>query len=87
MHAAIAPDLILTNGRILTTDADNSEAEAIAVKMGRILAVGPSREIMALRGAGTQVLGSGVRGLGDLELLGKLVCKSRPERARGVQSQ
>ena len=56
MHAAIAPDLILTNGRVLTTDSDNSEAEAIAVKMGRILAVGSSREIMALKGAGTQVL-------------------------------
>ena len=56
MHAAIAPDLILTNGRVLTTDADNSEAEAVAVKMGRILAVGSSREIMALKGSGTQVL-------------------------------
>ncbi len=56
MHAAIAPDLILTNGRVLTTDVDNTEAQAIAVKMGRILAVGSSREIMALKGAATQVL-------------------------------
>ena len=56
MHAAVAPDLILTNGRVLTIDADNTEAEAVAVKMGRILAVGSSREISALKGAGTQVL-------------------------------
>ena len=45
MHSALAPDLILANGRVLTADAGNRAFEAIAVKMGRILAVGGSRPV------------------------------------------
>ena len=56
MHAAVAPDLILMNGRVLTTDASNRQAEAVAVKMGRILGVGSTREIAALAGTATQVI-------------------------------
>ena len=56
MNATIAPDLILTNGRVLTIDAANPRAEAVAVKMGRIIAVGSSREIAALKGSNTEVI-------------------------------
>ena len=36
---------IFINGTILTLDADNSTAEAVAVRNGRIEAVGPSKEV------------------------------------------
>jgi len=44
MHSALAPNLILANGRVITADANNRSFEAIALKMGRILAVGDSSE-------------------------------------------
>jgi hypothetical protein len=49
-------DLILTNGRITTLDRQNPQAEAIAVRDGRFVAVGPAREVMPLRGPQTQVV-------------------------------
>jgi hypothetical protein len=51
-----APDLIITNGKIITVDEAFSTAEAVAVKDGKILAVGTSREIEALIGDDTRVL-------------------------------
>jgi len=36
---------IFINGTILTLDADNRTAEAVAVRKGRIEAVGPSKEV------------------------------------------
>jgi hypothetical protein len=56
MHSALAPDLILAGGRVLTADADDREFEAVAVKMGRILAVGASSDILDLRGARTEII-------------------------------
>ena len=56
MHAATAPDLILANGRVLTADARDSEAQAVAVKFGRILATGSSRDMLELRGSKTEVV-------------------------------
>ena len=56
MHSALAPDLILANGRVLTADAENRAFEAVAVKLGRILAVGDSSEMIELRGARTEVI-------------------------------
>lgn len=56
MHSAVAPDLILANGRVLTADASDSQADAVAIKMGRILAVGSSRDMMELRGSRTEVV-------------------------------
>ena len=50
-----SPDLVLINGKILTMDASSSIAEAIAVKDGKILAVGSSASIKALIGAQTHV--------------------------------
>ncbi len=52
----LAPDLLLLNGRVLTMDAANSTAEALAVKDGKIVAVGPAGEIESLAGARTQAI-------------------------------
>jgi predicted amidohydrolase YtcJ len=43
-----APDLILLNGHIRTMDAQRPRAQAMAVKAGRIMAVGDNDEISAL---------------------------------------
>ena len=43
-----APDLILLNGHIRTMDAQRPRAQALAVKAGRIMAVGDNDEISAL---------------------------------------
>ena len=49
-------DLIVSGGTIITIDSDRPRAEAVAVKNGRILAVGSTREMNDLRGAKTQVI-------------------------------
>jgi len=49
-------DLVLTNGKIVTVDVAVPEAQALAVKDGRILAVGTSEEIQALVGSATRVV-------------------------------
>ena len=43
-------DLVVVNGAILTVDADFSVAEALAVRDGRIVAVGSDADIRALVG-------------------------------------
>lgn len=55
-HAAAresAADRVLVNGNILTVDARDSVAEAVAIRDGRIIAVGGNAEIEALAGPGT----------------------------------
>ena len=47
-------DAIYFGGPILTMDDDNPEAEAVAVRGGRIVAVGDTSSLMALAGADTQ---------------------------------
>src|SRR4051795_11947323 len=54
--AAFAPDMILVKGRVLTMDANNSVAEAVAIKDGNILAVGGSDEIQRLAASATEVI-------------------------------
>jgi len=51
---SVAADLVLVNARILTVDPKDSIAEAVAIKDGRILAVGCGREIEALVGTTTE---------------------------------
>ncbi len=51
-----AADLIVLNGRVLTMDADNPAAAAVAIKDGSILAVGDRAEVAQLKGAGTKVV-------------------------------
>ncbi|MDP3523772.1 MAG: amidohydrolase [Hoeflea sp.] len=48
--------MIITNGAVLTMDPDLPRAEAVAVKDGRIVAVGSASEVAGLAGPGTQVL-------------------------------
>lgn len=50
----VPADLILFNGKVTTLDRSNPQAEAVAVKDGRILLAGSNAEAMALAGPGTQ---------------------------------
>ncbi|MGB8253546.1 MAG: amidohydrolase family protein, partial [Anaerolineaceae bacterium] len=49
-------DILFTNGVILTMDQSNTIAQALAIRSGRIIAVGSSDEIMKLRGTDTAVI-------------------------------
>jgi predicted amidohydrolase YtcJ len=55
-QAAPPPDTVLVNGRILTVDAHDTVAEALAIRDGRIVGVGRSAAIRALAGPGTAVV-------------------------------
>ncbi|BDG70485.1 amidohydrolase [Roseomonas fluvialis] len=54
-------DLILHNGRITTLDRSNPVAEAIAIRDGRVQAVGRTADIMPLAGAQTRRIDAGRR--------------------------
>ncbi len=49
-------DLVLHNGRVVTVDNARPEAEAVAIKGDRILAVGSNADIRELIGSDTQVV-------------------------------
>jgi predicted amidohydrolase YtcJ len=49
-------DLILTNGRVFTADADRPWAQALAVRGERIAAVGDNGAVLARRGPDTRVI-------------------------------
>ena len=51
-----AADLIFVNGDVYTVDGVRSWAQAVAVKSGRIAAVGTEDDILDLSGAGTEVV-------------------------------
>jgi predicted amidohydrolase YtcJ len=53
---SLMPDLIILNGKVITVDKDFSIAEAIAVKDGKIVAVGKTNDIRKLIGESTEVL-------------------------------
>ena len=48
-----SPDLILSNGKIITVDDRFSIAQAVAVRGDRIVAVGTNQEITRLAGPNT----------------------------------
>jgi len=52
----VHPSLILLNGQVLTVDSQFSVAEAVAVRSGRILAVGSTEQIRRLAGPSTRVV-------------------------------
>jgi predicted amidohydrolase YtcJ len=52
----LAPDLIITNGKVVTVDNEDSVAESIAVKNGWIIKVGSEDEIKSLAGPQTKVM-------------------------------
>ena len=56
MAASTSPDLILHGGKFTTLDPANPNPEAVAITGGRFTAVGAANEIMARKGAGTQVI-------------------------------
>ena len=60
-HAQTPADLVLVNGRVLTVDANDSVAQAIAIAGGKIVAVGTSDQIRARIGSQTQVIDLGGR--------------------------
>lgn len=55
-HAQGAAELVLTNGKILTVDARDSVAQAVAIAGGKILAVGSAAEMKSRIGPQTQVI-------------------------------
>jgi predicted amidohydrolase YtcJ len=50
------PELVFTNGKIITVDDRFAIAQAIAINGERILAVGTNQEIRKLAGAGTRII-------------------------------
>src|SRR6188474_2266044 len=55
------PNLVVVNGKVLTVDPQFSVAEAVAIRDGRILAVGTSADIRRLVGPTTRVVDAGGR--------------------------
>jgi len=57
-HGAAQPaaDLVLLNGKIWTGDRSRPEAQAVASRLGRIVAVGSTAEIRAWAGGGAEVV-------------------------------
>ena len=53
-RAAPPAELILFHGRVLTVDSRDSIAEALAIRDGKIIAIGADRDILRLAGAATQ---------------------------------
>ena len=60
-HAQLTADTILLNGKIVTLDATTPAAEALAVRDGKIIAVGKSDDIRKLAGNGTRTIDLGGR--------------------------
>jgi predicted amidohydrolase YtcJ len=56
MNVNAAPDLVLHNGLITTLDPTDPEVTALAVKDGRFVDVGSSRDIMPLAARSTQII-------------------------------
>jgi hypothetical protein len=52
----VYPDLVLLNGQVLTVDAQFTVAEAVAVRDGRIFAVGSTADIRRLAGPRTRTI-------------------------------
>ncbi|KQV86265.1 amidohydrolase [Massilia sp. Root351] len=69
---AFAADLIITNGKVATMVKEGSFAQAVAMKDGKIEAVGSNAQILKLKKANTQVIDAGGRtvipGLNDSHL-------------------
>ena len=53
---AQTPDLILIHGKVITVDAKDSIAQAVAIRQGTIVAVGSDKEILALADGKAKVI-------------------------------
>jgi predicted amidohydrolase YtcJ len=60
-QANAGADMILFNGRLATQDERRSFASAVAIKDGRFVSVGTDADVMAYRGATTQMIDVGGR--------------------------
>ena len=58
---AQSPDTILINGKVLTVDAQSSVRDAMAIRDGRITALGTSAEMRKLAGPRSRVIDLGGR--------------------------
>jgi predicted amidohydrolase YtcJ len=56
-----APDLVIVNARVWTVDPARPEAQAVAIAGDRIVSVGSTAEVDALRGPSTRVVDAGGR--------------------------
>ncbi|UGQ49016.1 amidohydrolase [Massilia endophytica] len=72
LSAAQATDLIVTNGKVATMTKEGAFAQAVAIKDGKITAVGSNAQVLKQKTAGTQVIDAGGRtvipGLNDSHL-------------------
>jgi predicted amidohydrolase YtcJ len=59
--AAQSPETVLVNGKIITLDERSTVAEALAVRDGKIVAVGRSTDIRNLAGPATRIIDLGSR--------------------------
>ncbi|MBI4445486.1 MAG: hypothetical protein HY645_06195 [Acidobacteria bacterium] len=53
LYAQVPADLVLYNGQILTVDSNFSIVQAVAVREGKIIAVGASDDVLELAGPST----------------------------------
>jgi predicted amidohydrolase YtcJ len=58
---AQAPDTVVINGKIITVDARSSVPQALAIRDGRIVALGSSAQVRRLAGSRTRVIDLGGR--------------------------
>jgi predicted amidohydrolase YtcJ len=72
LSAAQATDLIVTNGKVATMTKEGSFAQAVAIKDGKITAVGSNAQVLKAKTADTQIIDAGGRtvipGLNDSHL-------------------
>lgn len=85
----VAADIIFTQADILTMDASNPSAHALAIQGDKILAVGTNDEILKLRGADTVVVSLGGRtlmpGFVDAHAHLALDAQGNPEKFSQIQ--
>lgn len=89
------PDLILYNGKISTVDGNDSEVQAIAIRDGKIIAVGGNGPVTGLAKSGTKLIDLGwhrvLPGLIDGHLhgirMGSYFCFSRSPRFDVIYSR
>ena len=55
-----AADLVLRNGKVVTVDARDSVAQAVAIAGGKIVAVGTDEEMRSRIGSATRTSPSGI---------------------------
>jgi hypothetical protein len=51
---ALPPDTIIFDGRFITVDSHDSIAQALAIRAGKIIAIGANGDVLRLAAAGTR---------------------------------